>query len=1202
MTRNVKRAALLLSVAALATAASAELRISDVCASCQPDVPACKDLGWVELVNDGDEPVNLKDYKLVTTNRGKKLKTGDKDISPLLDREVAPGAATRVYTGEMFANGDDGTTVAEYDYGVYGRIMVVPKKINQKKYPMVQLLKGKKTLQTVFVPVDLADGLVYHAATRTLGDDPRPYGPNIGCLYGVKDAEDPWKAFPQAEIGVDYDVRFPVNPIDLSAADADRIASVRLIYRVALGEAVTNAAPMTAVETNAADGVVYAGTIPGAAFSAAGQLVQFAALITDGAGREFRSPSFRNPDDGCEWYGTIVEPDGLDSATLQTFHLFADAASLSQMNTDESKQDRSVVPYCARVGVYDSESGLYFDNVRIDLRGNTSGAFHKKSHGLRFNKCQPLVFSNDFTRAEIECRKSSLVAEFVDPSLVRQSLSFKVFRDMGLPTPFHYPVRVNLNGEFYQLAFHSERFTDELIEDHYGFDPLGYGYKNAGDLQYLNTHAGSIEKKTPDDGSENDLSVLATLSDALKGSDATATAVRLLDLPAWINYLAAARITHETDDANANLSVYFDANGTGTWMPLCYDLQLSWGQSWTGNENKRGTVADDDSGKSHPFYDGGNLAFKAVWSSEKFRRLYLRRLRTLMDDVLKEPGTPRCETPFWEYVSAVTNAARAEATLDQAKWKPQTYAINQPMHSWKTWMSVETALDDLWSNYVEKRRTHLFVTHSVTNSAKAIGYGKTLNAGIPLPQAPTAELKDGFSVVPYADGALVKNGALVIRNGNAAAVDMSGWKLSKAVKWTLPPGTVVDADDVIYIVADRKRYVEARGQSLTDEVIVGNAEFNDVARNPVVLEDADGIGVIKAYPPPVVELGGVTATPGTDYAGSRVVVSLGDGFAANGCDVAATLSIDGCADAVDGEVDLKAGTIAFDASGVAALSASSVRSGKVTVAVGGVVNTCAVVFEQGAVTRIPSSGWIRETSADVGATGAWSTGPEIRGSSMYFEDGSSFAPSAAMPDSSVAVMTFRGALGGAPDGDFDPDAHAGVKIVDTVLGDRYAFKTAYGVETNMLVEAERGREVEVEVRLDYRLGQAVYTIDGRAFGPYGTVPGAVRTSEIVFGGCGDIESLTGEHEKRELDANLAKAGDTEYATVADAVEAGGSPVRLLWDASWRPEKHGVWTFDFGGHTLDLGDGPADPPIRFIENSDGTTTVTWRIPRFFMSFR
>ncbi len=865
-------------VACVAASASADLEITEICARCQSKVPAQKDLGWVELYNNGTEAVNLANYKLLRTNRGKA--PAPANISALCDRTVEPGAYTVVYTSEMFANGAAATEVASYTYGNYGEIMVLPQKVNQKKYPMVQLYKAADDtlLQTVVVPVDLADNKSYTTqnGTRQILATPTPgaannttdavaYGPNISSLYGVKKALDPWQAFPLAKVGEAYSVSFPVNPIDLSTSPDDAIQSVTLLYRVDTGTTIIAADEVPMSKTTSADkllGDVYTATIPASAITTPGARVLFAAKITDGANRTFRSPSFKNPDDGYEWYGTIVEPtaDQL-SSTLQTLHLFVDANSKVQMDKDTDDQNLTVVPYNARCGIYDSSTGFYYDNVRIDLRGNTSASFAKKSHGLRFNKSQPLTCTDPVTGTKVtEIRKSSFTSEYADPSFLRQHLAFKLFNDYGSSAPFHYPVRLNRNGEFYQLAFHSERFTDELIEDCYGYDPLGYSYKNVGNFNGTTTNAGSIEKKTPDDDNEKDLAQLTTfiakIADAAQiGVDTdfaasptysaalTKVVVENFDLPAWINYLALARITHENDDVWANLSAYYDINGLGTWKPLAYDMNLSFGQYYNDVSSMSGSgiTADNDAFKSHPFYGGFHVrvealktdksrccrAVEAVWQSEKFRRLYLRRLRTLMDEILKEPGTAKEATPFWQYASSITNAIVADAALDRAT--TPIYNTCNKIWNWgsSTYkMTVADGMEDIWNNYVEKRRIHLYNTHSVTNTAKAVGYGSAFNAGIPLAQSSIATLAAGFSIEnANEDGQFTATDKIVIKNANNEAVDMSGWKMTGAVTYTFPAGSVIDANGTITVVADRKAYVAANAATLTDEVLLGNAVF-----------------------------------------------------------------------------------------------------------------------------------------------------------------------------------------------------------------------------------------------------------------------------------------------------------------------------------------------------------------------------------------
>ncbi len=673
--------------------------------------------------------------------------------------------------------------------------------------------------------------------------------------------------------------------------DEDAITDIRLVYRTDLTNATTIASvDMTTDNFDAKDwGHTYTATIPHAVFDTigAGHLIQWKFIATDACGNEWTSPSFNNPDDGYEWYGTIVEPDSSQtSATLPTWHMFADSESLEQMDVDASDQ---TLANNARVAIYDSSTSNYYDYVRIDLRGNTSKNFTKKSHGLRFAKAHPLTMTDVVTGEPIkEIRKTSLISEFADPSYMRQMIAFWLWRKMGNLVPFDFPVRCNLNGEFYQLAFNSERFTDELIEDVYGLDKFGYSYKNVGTLSAKGTTAGGIEKKTPDDENEN---VLTVLDDELitplndKSKDLDKFVVEKFNLPAWINYLASARITQEMDDVWANVCAYYDdaemkdgSRGTGTWMPLGYDFNLSLGQ-WYYNDvrgTRFGLMSNQDWFKSHPLYGGteilchkgetssttvglaGNSGFEAIYQSAKFRRLYLRRLRTLMDAELKEPGTAEADTPFMAKMRELAELMQSDAALDQAKWQNDdtdnaidVWGDNRPA-------DMDAGIQDIWNNYVVPRREHLYVTHSVTNTTKTIGYGSNLNAGIPESQSDIAVLAPNISISNLtaldADdaealgvaGQLYDTEVVVIRNDNDEVVDMSGWRLAFSVDFTFPAGTVCDTNDSIYIVADRRAYIEAHVAELTDQVIIGNATFTGAG--PIALYDADGALVYSAIP------------------------------------------------------------------------------------------------------------------------------------------------------------------------------------------------------------------------------------------------------------------------------------------------------------------------------------------------------------------
>lgn len=885
--------------------------------------------GWVEVENTSDMWADLADYRFTRTNRGKK--SGQADYGNFPSRYVPPRGRAIFYTSERYSNSKD-KTVSAFEEGTfngkpmifesYGNILVWGDKVNPKKSPFVRLYHmpnaaTTNVVDTVVIPSDIPEGWSIIVGEAEDGEGTRRWlcptptrgtentatdslvriGPNVGPLYEISSrkktdvASEFARAVPPAKPGEDYVITLPINPVmnpdgTFTPRAADEIQSIKLVYRKNLDDTTltTNDVSMTETTDKKAWGDQYTATIPASYFPEAGHLMQWKVLITDGEGVEWTSPSFNNPDDGYEWYGTIVEAPELESEKLSTWHMFAAGNHLAQMDVDKDKQNLSLVPNYARIAIYDSSTSNYYDYVRIDLRGNTSAGFRKKGHGLRFAKAHPLTMRDAVTGEEIEeIRKTSLISEFADPSYMRQMIAFWLWRKMGNLVPFDFPVRCNLNGEFYQLAFNSERFTDELIEDVYGLDKFGYGYKNVGTLNLTTTTAGKIEKKTPDDEDETNIymltnSLVAPLrslgaynSHASEESTAlTKFVVEKFDLPAWLNYLASARITQEMDDVWANICAYLDdaqmtegVRGTGTWMPLGYDFNLSFGQYYIGDLDSgalSGLSAAEDWYKSHPLYGGwtirarksaggaqmnGNNGFEAIYQSPKFRRLYLRRLRTLMDQELKEPGTPESDTPFMAKMREMADLMRADATLDKSKWPNDGTDVN--IDVWKNTTrpaNMDAGIDEIWNDYVIPRREHLYVTHSVTNTAKAVGYGSNLNAGIPEAQSPITTLAPNISVANLDnDGFFRSIELVVITNGNDEAVDMSGWRLAFGADFTFPAGTVCDANDYIFIVADRRAFIEDYYTDLTDEVIVGNATITGTG--PIVLYDAAGTVVFS---------------------------------------------------------------------------------------------------------------------------------------------------------------------------------------------------------------------------------------------------------------------------------------------------------------------------------------------------------------------
>jgi hypothetical protein len=275
-------------------------------------------------------------------------------------------------------------------------------------------------------------------------------------------------------------------------------------------------------------------------------------------------------------------------------------------------------------------------------------------------------------------------------------------------------------------------------------------------------------------------------------------------------------------------------------MPLAYDHNLSFGAWYYGDDRETGRIGlrpTADEFKSHPFYSGwkvrahaksgatvgsGNYAVEALWQNPEIRQMYLRRLRTLMDEHLKTPGTEKDDTPFWDYVKLFKEVTAADAELDRAKWG--TSYKDTVIYVWDHILEWDEAFTDLWDNYVVPRRVHLYNTHSITNTTWETGYASDKNAGIPEAHPET-----------FAPILMEKvDGGIKLTNPNTDSIDLSGWTVEGLMDvstlpedsediFTLPPGTVLLGGKSLILAYDRKTYVAKNDPCF----VIGLAVYGD---------------------------------------------------------------------------------------------------------------------------------------------------------------------------------------------------------------------------------------------------------------------------------------------------------------------------------------------------------------------------------------
>lgn len=561
------------------------------------------------------------------------------------------------------------------------------------------------------------------------------------------------------------------------------VATVTLRYRVMFGGELST--PMLddgAHEDGGAGDGVYGAIIP-TNLSTNGQMIRYLIVATDVTGNASRWPLFTDPTATEEYLGTIVAPTNVVSP-LPVFHLFVAPNQMSRIDTESG----------GRIAFF--YDGEFYDNVYMELRGNTSAGLPKKAHRLEFNRGHELRHAGPGGRS----RRSSLLAEYLDPAYLRQHLCFWFLDQIGVRAPYNYPVRVQMNGAFYQLAFHSDVIGSEQME-RMGYDPEGALYKAVGNLVPSFDSTGVFQKLEPeDDPSRADYLQLANgINESAPLSVRRATVFDLLDVPQVVNHLAGARWCAENDDVWANMSLCRDTHGDGLWRCIPFDMNASWGQLYGGSNPLEAT---NDNSKSHPLYGASgtephfNRLYDVIVALPETRQMLLRRQRSILDQMVKPPGTPPAELGLENYILSMSNLISAEAALDRARWGASPWAPGK---------TFARGVSDLIQQFVVPRRRHWYVTHSITNTGRPIGVRNANNAGIPLEQPPDLAIAlVGVDFNPV--GGNQEQEYVCLSNTAPYAVDLTGWSLGGAISFTFAPGTVLPTNSVAYVSPNTRAF------------------------------------------------------------------------------------------------------------------------------------------------------------------------------------------------------------------------------------------------------------------------------------------------------------------------------------------------------------------------------------------------------------
>lgn len=537
--------------------------------------------------------------------------------------------------------------------------------------------------------------------------------------------------------------------------------SVRLYHRTMFGpeSALTLRDDGVSPDVTANDGI-FSGLLP-TGKPTPGEMLRWRFEAVDINGNRSRSPPFADPADADEYHGTVALNPDEDSSQLTILHQFI-------QNPDAAG---------TLSGTYSSiyYLGRFYDRVFVNRHGQSTSSFNKKSHNFDFNRGNRFTWHPDAPR---KVKDINILTNHADKTRTRNTLAYEVARLAGSPDHFAFPIRVQRNAGFHGVFDLVEDGDDRMLERN-GLDPEGALYKM---YNALNATSGN-QKKTRREENFSDLQALITGLD--RNTPVAARRSFIYDnvnLAATINYLAVRAINNDRDHGHKNYYVYRDTNGTREWEPIIWDVDLSWGHSWNATSGYF-----DDSLTSNPIttQTPNNRLYAAIWDEPETRAMFLRRLRSLMDDILEPPGTSngRIETMMRSIVAPIDP--------DPANPSPWTDG-DRDFSRWGTWgrgLRPREETEFVIANFVTPHRTFLYHQDPITRQR----YN-----GDPIPD----------SANPTQAGAVIFAGAdanpasgnqaeefVVLQNTLATAVDLSGWTISGPISHTFAPGTVIPPGD-----------------------------------------------------------------------------------------------------------------------------------------------------------------------------------------------------------------------------------------------------------------------------------------------------------------------------------------------------------------------------------------------------------------------
>lgn len=392
--------------------------------------------------------------------------------------------------------------------------------------------------------------------------------------------------------------------------------------------------------------------------SIGGKMFRYFVSAIDDGGLRGRAPYLTDLDPDADISEQDIYYGGVFSRSLQTdlprLHWFVPDPDwhINRGGTNNTRWSDASVYF----------DGEFYDNLKVRVRGQTTVNWSKPKFKFEFNPGRPFRYSDSAPRVD-EFNLQSHYREKGATSYMGENLAFSFLQDIGVAAPNTVHFQVEQNGEFYSLASFVEQL-DQTFLDRNGLDPFNAMYKanssSARSTLEPNPSRAHYRKVTQKNAPFDDLN---ELTDALANRldrDRSTYIFDHVNLPQVINNMAGNTILTNHDRLTKNYYMYHD-QATAEWSRFPWDMDQAFAKR---TDTNFASVLYGDT--EHPQATGQpiyqNHLLDAILDTPATREMYLRRLRTLLDDYL-------ATSYFEDRIDAYYERIADEAHQDHRRWR-----------------------------------------------------------------------------------------------------------------------------------------------------------------------------------------------------------------------------------------------------------------------------------------------------------------------------------------------------------------------------------------------------------------------------------------------------------------------------------------------------------------------------------------------------